>query len=212
MIITAHQPNLLPGASILTKLQASEQVIWLDEVQYTKGGWTNRNKMPDGSWLTIPVDKATDGYPINRVRIAQEAWRGKTIRTLEQHYHAYPWCERLVATIRRNYGLLCGLNLALMRVVQDELGGPEWVFQSHLDGGHAVVAVSDSAECLLPISERLAMMVQEVGGSVYLSGPSGRHYLDECPFAERQIEVRYWQHSGPNPCALDYLAAQLSCV
>lgn len=208
MIVTAHQPNLLPGASIITKLAAADQVIWLDEVQYTKGGWTNRNQMPDGSWLTIPVARETDGLAINRVRIADEPWRSKATRTLTQHYHRHDWLPRVIDAINRPYGLLVGLNLALMRVVFGELGVDcEWVFQSHLDGGHAVVAVSDDREHLLPISERLAMMVAEVGGTTYLSGPSGRRYLDECPFHERGIEVDYWHHEGPNPCALSLLGA-----
>jgi hypothetical protein len=54
-------------------------------------------------------------------------------------------------------------------------------------------------------SEGLAEMVAEVGGTVWLSGSSGRRYLDEAPFAARGIEVRYWQHDGPNPCALELL-------
>jgi hypothetical protein len=37
---------------------------------------------------------------------------------------------------------------------------------------------------------------------VYLSGPSGRKYLSEEPFARRGIRVDYWAHEGPNPCAL----------
>src|SRR5262249_38266124 len=154
-------------------------VVWLDEVQYSKNGWTNRNLMPDDSWLTVPVCKETDGLAINRVRIAPEPWRGKARRTIRQHYGDQPWCEQVVDTIIRPYGLLCGLNLAVPRNVPDRLDGPEWVFQSHLDGGHAVVANSSSSEELRPISERLAIMVAEVGGDIYLSGPSGKNYLDE---------------------------------
>jgi hypothetical protein len=201
LIVTAHQPNLLPGASILTKLAASDQVIWLDEVQFTKGGWTNRQKMPDGSWLTIPVDRDTDGQPINRVRIADRPWRNKATKTIRQHYGDH--ASDVISTLWRPYGLLVGLNLALLRNVTQ--GGPEWVFQSHLDGGHAVRAVSNDRVELAPISERLAMMVAEVGGTVYLSGPSGFRYLDEKPFLERGVEVRYHTHTGPNPCALTYL-------
>jgi hypothetical protein len=46
------------------------------------------------------------------------------------------------------------------------------------------------------------MMVEEVGGNVYLSGPSGRKYLDESPFNERGIKVEYFSFQGDNPSVL----------
>ena len=58
------------------------------------------------------------------------------------------------------------------------------------------------------VSEGLAAMTAEVGGTVWLSGPSGRNYLDEAPFAARGIEVRYFEHVGPNPCALELLTSR----
>jgi hypothetical protein len=83
---------------------------------------------------------------------------------------------------------------------------PTWAFQSHLDGGHATVAVSDKRSDLSVISHRLAMMVEELGGDVYLSGPSGHNYLDETPFSERGIAVEYWRHEGPTSCILELCA------
>lgn len=211
MIVTAHQPNFLPGASVISKIQVSDAVIWLDEVQYSKNGWTNRNRV-DGSWLTVPIVRATDGLPINRVQISDDyRWRYKAVARLDQRYEGH-WLGSICEEIMRPYRLLVALNLALLRVVFEEMHGPPWVFQSHLDGGHAVMAVSDEAVELAPISERLAMMVEEVGGDVYLSGPSGKHYLDETPFHERGLEVVYWSHDGPNPCALDLLSLSEASV
>jgi hypothetical protein len=202
MIVTAHQPNFLPGRSVVDKLAEADAVIWLDEVQYTKQGYTNRNRLPDGSWLTVPVERETDGLPINRVRISDERrWRARHARTLEQAYGRGELVEAVCAEILRPYRLLVGLNLALLRLLLGR--SPAWHFQSHLDGGHAVAAVSDERVALLPISERLAMMTAELGGDTYLSGPSGFRYLDETPFCERGIAVRYFTYTqATNPCAL----------
>lgn len=204
LLVTAHQSNYLPGLSVIEKVRSSDAVIWLDTVQYSHGGWSNRNRMPDGSWLTVPVERRTDMGPFNQVRIAEHGdWRHKHIRTLWQHYGdaAHPFMDE----IRRPYRLLIGLNLALLRVILDGCS-TAWHFQSHLDGGNAVWAVSEERYELAPISERLAMMVAEVGGTTYLSGPSGRNYLDEKPFRERGLDVQYWEHHGPNHCSLSALA------
>lgn len=204
-VICAHQPNVLPGASVTSKIAASDGVIWLDEVQFSKGSWTNRNKTPDGEWFTVPVaDSAFK--PINRVKIGNPQtydWRRKVTGQLREGFPASPTLERVCRIIQRPHKSLVGLNVALLDALLDGLGiDTPWYFQSHLDGGHAVVAVSENAAELAPISNRLAMMVEEVGGSIYLSGPSGRHYLDEQPFKERGIDVDYWAHEGENPCAL----------
>lgn len=204
MIITAHQPNFLPGMSVIEKIRQSDAVIWLDEVQYSHGGWSNRNKMPDGSYLTVPVDRKTDMGQFNRVRIsAHKDWRETQVRTLYQHFGSP--VMPLATQIARPFGLLIGLNLALLKIILKD-SDAEWHFQSHLDGGRAVPATGD-AEAVKPISLRLAKMVAELGGTTYLSGPSGFRYLDETPFHEHGIQVEYFNWSDSNPCCVEQYAA-----
>lgn len=208
VVCTAHQPNLLFAASIITKIQASDALILLDEVQYTKNGWTNRNKTPDGNWLTVPVERHCAFKAINRVRIGnpEKEWR---VPLTEAILSTWPGLtsNAICAEILRPYELLVGLNVAILDIVLGNLAPDvHTAFQSHLAGGHTIPAVSDDAETLKPISHRIAHMVAELGGDVYLSGPSGRKYLSEEPFTERGIRVEYWQHSGENPCALSMIA------
>lgn len=197
MLVAAHQPNYLPGLSVVRKAREVDAIIWLDDVQFTRGGFTNRNRMPDGSWLTVPVRHETLGGPIRSVAVSYERpWVEKHIRTLRLHYGdaAAPFIEILERRLPR----LVSLNLACLReIVGDGTGaGPQWFLQSGLG-----IAGEE------PVSVRLAAMVARVGGSAYLSGPSGRRYLDEGPFWRRGIRVRYYEHEGPNPCALGELAA-----
>ncbi len=203
-VVTAHQPNLLYAGSIISKIQASDALILLDEVQFTKNGWTNRNKLPDGGWITVPVERHCAFKPINRVRIGEPAkdWREPLIRNL---VNAWPGdlTAAVCREIQRPYKLLVGLNVAILDLILGELAPKTlWAFQSHLAGGHTVPAVSDSKADLKPISWQLASMVAELGGDVYLSGPSGKKYLSEEPFEELGIAVEYWTHDGPNPCSL----------
>jgi hypothetical protein len=204
-VVTFHQPNFVPGASVIQKVLAADAVVWMDTVQFTKGGYTNRNRLPRGGWMTVPVERTCSFKPINHVRIGDPVkdWREPIIRGLVD---AFPGevTAAVCREILRPYPLLVGLNAALLRICLDALGYVgEQHWQSHLDAEHAVEAVSDSKERLSPISERIAAMVAALGGSIYLSGPSGRNYLDEQPFADRGIAVEYWQHRGDaNPCCL----------
>jgi hypothetical protein len=210
MIVTAHAPNFLPGLSVLGKIQAADALIVCDLAQYDRHGYCNRNRLaPDGPWLTVPVDDRDTYQPLSRVRIAHGAgdrWRRKLAKTLELHLGDA--AEPYVAEIHRPYRLLVGLNVALLRHLCDDLGcHATWVMQSHLLGGTEQLHLPARNGDLRPhASEWIARMVSELAGNTFLSGPSGRTYLDETPFHERGITVRYWQHDGPNPSAITLLA------
>jgi hypothetical protein len=209
LVVCQHQPNFLPGLSIVEKVAAADAVIWMDAVEYTGGGWTNRNRMPDGSWLTVPVAHGSGEHvAIRDIGIAEHGgWRRKAEATIRNQYRGAA-LDQVCAEIQRPYRLLVGLNLALLRIV---LAGSQtaWHFQSHLHGGRALRSdelTTETPGLLRGASERLAAMTEEIGGTVYLSGRSGRGYLDETPFHRRGIEVTYFDWPLPNRCSLERIA------
>lgn len=197
MVITGHQLNTLPGVSVMRKVATADAVIWMDQMQYRRHGWVNRNRFSDGTMFTIPVAEHDTFQPINEVRIADPTgrMREKAARTLEAKLgveRAAPYARE----IRRPYRLLAGLNASLLRHLMVDLNiQTEEHYQSHLGAGR----YDDT-------SEGLAEMVAELGGTVWLSGPSGRNYLDEKPFVDRGIQVRFFDFDGPdNPTAVELL-------
>jgi hypothetical protein len=71
MIVGIHQPNFIPWLGYFYKILKSDIFIILDDVQYTKNSFINRNKIktPNNSqWLTLPVKKQF-GQLINEVEI-----------------------------------------------------------------------------------------------------------------------------------------------
>lgn len=205
MIVTCHQPNLLPGISVVSKIGAADVYVVCDEFQFVRSGFVNRNRLGDGTPLTAPFDRRDLFAPINRVRLADHPvrWREKLARSLEQRLGEPASCY--AAICRQPWRLLVALNVSLLHQLLGDLGiETPWIFQSHLMSGKIWgPLVSDSPEELANASERLAAMTAEVGGDIYLSGSSGRHYLDETPFAERGIQVEFWDHTGPNPSAIE---------
>ena len=58
MIITIHQPQYLPYIGFFHKLMLSDVCVILDDVEYSKNDFFNRNriKTPQGwCWITVPV-------------------------------------------------------------------------------------------------------------------------------------------------------------
>jgi WbqC-like protein len=200
-IVTGHQVNLLPGLSVVEKIASADVCVWMDEMQYERHGFVNRNRLADGTKLVVPVAEHDTFAAINRVRIGDPTGRGreKVARTLEMKLGpaAAPFAEEF----RRPYRLLVGLNARLLTLLLDALRiDVEEHFQSHLGAGRYEAT-----------SNGLADMVAELGGTVWLSGPSGRNYLDEAPFEERGIEVRYFDWYGEsNHSAVELIREQVT--
>ena len=86
VVLTSHQLNFLHGCSVIERVRQADIVLWLDETQFERHSFVNRNRLtPDGVWLTIPINEQDHFAPINRVRIADPTGRAraKVARTLE---------------------------------------------------------------------------------------------------------------------------------
>lgn len=210
MIVTAHQLNFAPGLSVIERIRRADAVIWLDAAQYVRHSFVNRNRLADGSWMTIPVDEHDTFAPINRVRIADPTGRKreKIARRLEHEIGdaAAPFaCE-----LRRPYEMLAGLNYALIQCLFKTLGiEVAQTFQSLLDPHHAIPVWEQDDVEMPPVKERFASMAAQLGATVWLSGPS-KHFGEEWRFAARGIRIETYEHEGPNPSALELLRAKVA--
>ncbi len=208
VIVTGHQVNLLPGLSVMEKVRSADAVIWMDAMQYERHSFVNRNRLSDGAWMTVPVCEHDTFAPINRVRIADPTFRARRKIAARLSYELGEAAAPYAAELLRPYPLLVGLNAALLRHLFRDLGiETEQHYQSHIDPDHAVPVVSEDDRDLTPARGRLAAMVAAIGGTVWLSGPSGGNYLNHEPFERRGIEVRYfeWEKGAPNPSAIELL-------
>jgi hypothetical protein len=58
LIVAVHQPQYLPWIGYFDKMRRADVFCYLDDVQYKKNEWQNRNRIKtaqDWQWLTVPV-------------------------------------------------------------------------------------------------------------------------------------------------------------
>src|SRR3990167_7147776 len=95
MILCASQPCYLAWMPFLDRIAQADLFVVLDAVQFEKGSYINRNKIPmDGKdkWLTVPV-YASLGTTIADTRICEGPWWKKHEGRVR---HAYSkTCEKL---------------------------------------------------------------------------------------------------------------------
>ena len=187
------QSNYVPWKGYFDLIAAVDEFILLDDAQYTRRDWRNRNriKTPQGlKWLTVPVEvKGRYTQRIDETMIADPDWPRAHWQTLAHAYRSatgfeqlaprleplYLECEaeRLSDVNRRFLGELCellGIDTKLSWSTDYEPGGAK--------------------------SERLVGLCVAAGAGEYLSGPAARDYLDEGMFREAGVEVTWFDYSG----------------
>lgn len=193
MIAAIHQPNYLPFLGFFHKMARADLFILLDDVPFTKTSFTQRVriKMADGvHWLTVPVrTRGRRGEPISAVEISADPdWSRRHGETLRRAYGKAPhfrWAwEVLEPAWMRPVTRLADLNVDLVGRCAELLGlRTKRVLASTLDGKGAK-------------SARLASLCVAAGADVYLSGPTGRNYLDMPVFERAGVQVKFstFQH------------------
>jgi hypothetical protein len=195
VIVTIHQPEHLPWLGFFAKMARADLFISLDTVPFRKNYFQNRNRVlgHDGApaWLTVPV-RLQDHLEssIAEVEIAGDGrWRQKYVRTLHQRYarhpHGAPLLSALGAAVERDHTRIAELNDALIEILRDALGVTTPMVRASTLGGTGTR------------SELLADLCVRAGADVYLSGPSGRDYLDPRPFEQAGVEVRVHDYDHP---------------
>lgn len=195
MIVSINQPAYLPWLGYFHRIAISDAHVVLDDVQFEKNSFTNRNKVRthDGwCWLTVPVKTAGKfgDLSINEVGIADEKpWAPKHWQTLRLNYskapffiqHA-PFFERIYA---RPWKKLADLISEITAYLLDAFGI------------HTRLYFSSQMKSSGKKDERVLTLCRQLGATVYLSGPLGRNYLRENLFGGEKIAVRYHDYHHP---------------
>jgi hypothetical protein len=193
MIAAIHQPQFMPWLGYFDKIAKSDIFIFLDNVQFKKNEFQNRNKIKTAQgwiWLTVPVLYKYP-EPIDEVRINNRIdWRKKHVRALEINYQKAPYFQDLFPEVKRFYAqdseFISETNRASVLMLLRMLGT------------HKETEVA-SALGHLPEepSERLAAICESVKADTYLSGTGGKHYLDLKPFNKKGIKVLFQDFKHP---------------
>jgi hypothetical protein len=187
------QSNYIPWKGYFDLIGSVDEFILLDEVQYTRRDWRNRNriKTPNGTqWLTIPVEtKGKYTQKISETLISDPEWVDAHWRTLVANYARAPHFGTFQAAIRDIYNrcetrYLSEVNRLFIVGICELLGvSTRLTNSSDYDASGVKTA-------------RLVSLCEQAGATTYLSGPSARAYLDEAAFAERGIAVEYMNYDG----------------
>lgn len=188
MVVTIHQPEHFPYMGYFQKMEKADLFVILDNVNYRKNYFQNRNRFLNNNgveeWFTIPVEKTATNKWIKDVQVnTQLPWRKKLITKLQQNF-------KVDFTEIYNSDSLMEINLNSIKWAMKQLNlNTEIVFASELD------VQGDKSELLANICKKL-------NATTYLSGPSGKDYLDLSYF--NGVKIQYHNPIVDNPYSCIY--------
>lgn len=197
--VVVTQSNYIPWKGYFDQLACADEVVLLDDVQYTRRDWRNRNRIKTAGglkWLSIPVTSKghqEGGLRICDVTVSDEEWADRHFSMIEQSYRDAAawseigvWIEELYAGAR-SIEKLSHINRHFIDAIcgyLDMRPNISWSTDHDID-------TTD-----IDATERLVRLCLSVSADTYVSGPAAKNYLDVSAFNRAGIQVEWVDYSG----------------
>mgnify|MGYP001586040716 CR=1 FL=1 len=195
MIISAHQPEYLPYVGFFYKMAVVDEFILVDSIQFSKGGFQNRNRIRTASdprgwaWLTVPVITSGKGYQkINEVEIdnsvpwARQHWKAIYFNYKKtQFFDVYE--DFLKKLYSKKWEKLVDLNEAIIYYLREQL--------------KIETPISKSSDLDYEFkgkkTDLMIELCEEFGADTIFTGPGAKNvgeksYIEEKKFEEKKIK------------------------
>ncbi|MBP9926532.1 MAG: WbqC family protein [Cyclobacteriaceae bacterium] len=196
------QSNYIPWKGYFNIIKDVDEFVLLDDVQYTRRDWRNRNliKTQYGlKWLTIPVEvKGNYQIKIKDVYTAGADWRLQHWNQIKDAYQHSAHFSSMAPFFQELYlgseeTNLSRINTMFIRLINSLLG-----IQTRL---HESTSFETPAEK----TARLVHICQSLDGTQYISGIAAKEYLNVSMFEEKGIGVVWTDYSHFREYTQQYL-------
>lgn len=169
MIVSIHQPSFMPWLPFYNKIQNSDVFVFLINCQFQKNNYQNRFFYND-NWRTLSVNKGLEPM-LNKKYINYEKDWNKIKINLKEKKHVLEMydefiCENLVKT-----------NVNIILKTLKELKIKTSIFYD--------------SPTILNGTDRIVEICKQHNATTYLSGISGKEYLDLEKFEKENIKVSF---------------------
>jgi hypothetical protein len=104
--IAVMQPYIFPYLGYFQLINAVDEFVFYDDVNFIKQGWINRNQILNNNkalGFSIPLEKASSFETIQGTKInfnLYAKWKKKFLKTLEQNYYKATYFESIYDLVR----------------------------------------------------------------------------------------------------------------
>ena len=199
MKIAIMQPYFIPYIGYFQLINAVDKFIVYDDIQYTKKGWINRNRVlvnNKDSYITLPLKKHSDYADIKDRQLA-ESWnseRNKILNRLRANYRRAPYFEITYPLVDK---ILSFDNVNLFNYLLQSLK----VILNHLDIDTPIIVSSTlGIDKALKSEEKVIAICKKINASDYVNAIGGVSLYNKENFFDQNITLHFLKnkkHSIP---------------
>lgn len=155
------QPYVFPYIGYFQLIEATDTIVFYDDVNYIKRGWINRNRIlmnGDAFLFTVPVEKISQNKLILEIKpIVDPKFRGKLFSQVKSAYRKAPYYKEVIEILEtvfsEHYDNIADLSISSILAIYDYLGKEiKWVKSSLLS---PETKGMDKADRLIQISKKM---------------------------------------------------------
>lgn len=99
MVVAIMQPYFMPYIGYFQLINASDHFVYLDDVNFIKRGWINRNYLlKDGQreLFSIPLKKLSQNKYISQIEVHNDGWQVQLLKKIHHLYSKAPQYPQVV--------------------------------------------------------------------------------------------------------------------
>lgn len=192
--MSGHQPAYLPWLGFFHKILISDTFVILDEVQFEKSSFINRNKIKAANgpqWITVPLFKS--GYTSKGILEMEinnnDDWERKHWLYLYSNYKNAPFFNRYAEFFQSVYNQKWVYLIDLIMYTLD-------FFVKEMNINTQIIRQSE-----LHTSEKKEKLIIEMCSKLhqdkFVFGTFGKNYVDEKLFKDNGIEIYFQDYHYP---------------
>jgi hypothetical protein len=184
------QPYFLPYIGYWQLINAVDEFVVYDNIEYTKKGWFNRNRILEKSsdrLFTIPIKKDSDYLPVSKRFLSGDSEKeiNRTLRIIEANYKKAPYFASSYHVVKDCF-LFADKNLF------------EYIFNSiklicgYLDIDTKITISSRvQADHSLKSEKKVLAICHALNADVYINSIGGKELYDKNEFNNSGIKLNF---------------------
>ena len=194
-VVTIHQANYLPYIGFFNKVKQADILVMFDIADYVKNKFQNRNKIrtADGwTYLTIPVEKKYYRRPFYQVMLPEgDKWREKHWKSIKANYSGADYFDSYKDFFEYLYSTK---HKTLMELIEKIIRYLLNRFEIEVE----IVKTTDlEIKSDLKGPDLLTDILHKTNANCYLSGKTGKKYLEQEKFIENAIDLVFHEFTHP---------------
>ena len=188
--VAIMQPYFFPYIGYFHLIKSVDEFVIYDNIQYTKKGWINRNRIlsnGEDKILTIPIKKDSDYLNIQD-RIIADSWskdKNKLLNTINNSYKKSPQFNNIFPIVHE---CLSSLEVNLFKFILNSLT----ILNSYLEIKTKIITSSDiSIDHSLKSQDKVMAICKNIKATTYVNAIGGQELYNVEDFSNKDIKLKF---------------------